>query len=125
MTSLTFSPLCPGPVTEDSTLILSSTGDVAEYQGDRLGVFDPAGQFNEHPYWLQRDSLVLPDNAGKGQYLFYEDGWWYIDLVLDGPIAGLQNKETSALPPVSGNILPTAVVLHSSRHVIIITYIVQ
>ena len=48
---------------EDSSILVSSTGDVAEYQGDTLGVFDRDGS----PLWRQKDT------AGRGAILYFND----------------------------------------------------
>ena len=92
VSSLTFSPLCPGsgPITENSSLLLSSTGDVAEQY-----VLERNGSYNGHPMWQQRDM------AGQGVYYYlYFTSMWVIGFTL------IRNNQTSDLPPISGKIFP-------------------
>ena len=98
-------PLSPGPgiITEASSLLLSSTGEVAEWVGNSLGVFDRDGSHGGRPRWRQRDT------AGRGNYLYFSQKYndWNIGAVINSGAVKLQNKQNSDLPPTSGNILPT------------------
>ena len=42
-------------------LVLSSTGGAAEYNGDTLGEYAEEGEYEERPYFKQRDTEGVND----------------------------------------------------------------
>ena len=74
--------------------MFSSTAGAAEYQGAKLGEFVRMGDYNNHPYYKQRDT-----EGSEDLYMFYiSDGWWVSDIL--GESNGwLRNRQDTYLPP--------------------------
>ena len=69
---------------------------MAEYQGDDLGLYrQAAGRHNGKVYYQQLD------NVTEGEYLYWEDNYWYVGTGLDG-LVGLRNDQDTARPPSQG-----------------------
>ena len=58
----------------DTTLLLTSSGPSAEYQGFRLGIYKKAGTHNNCPYYKQEDT-VRSDGKEMVIYRRKEGGW--------------------------------------------------
>ena len=73
---------------------------MAEWQGDKLGVYDRAGSHAGHLMWRQRDT------ADKGAYLYFSEKWnnWNISPQINGG-SGLQNQQSSYMPPIEGDVI--------------------
>ena len=77
-----------------ATIVLSSTGGAAEYQGSRLGEFVEAGEHGGRPYFIQRDTEGSAD-----QFLYYRGGDWLVGSTLGGSGANLRNYQDTRRPP--------------------------
>jgi len=75
------------------TIVLSSVAGAAEYQGGRLGEFEEIGDFNERPFYKQRNTEGETD-----VYLFFEGGEWGVNDELGGSGAYLKNNQNTSLP---------------------------
>ena len=87
----------PGPITVTADLVLQSTGAVAEYQGNVLGLYrQVAGRHNGRVYYQQMDSVT------EGYYLYWNKKWnaWFIEEI-DG-LGSLRNIQDTDLPPSQG-----------------------
>ena len=74
--------------------MLSSVAGAAEYQGWRLGEFEEIGDFNERPFYKQRDT------EGSENTFLYSEGWiWVVGQSLGGPTGMLANVQDTDLPP--------------------------
>ena len=72
--------------------MLSSVANAAEWQGGRLGEFEEIGDFNERPFYKQRNTEGETD-----LYLFFEGGEWRVSKKLGGS-GGLKNNQNTSLP---------------------------
>ena len=73
--------------------MLSSVAGAAEHQGGRLGEFEESGDFNERPFYKQRDT------EGEGDlYLFFEGGEWRVSDELGESGGYLKNNQNTSLP---------------------------
>jgi len=80
------------------SVILTSTGTSAEYQGDRLGVFDYLQQYNECPAYRQRHSVANT----QPQYLYRNDyGYWCVSDKLGDSSCGLLNRTSDTVPSIN------------------------
>ena len=71
---------------------MSSVAGAAEYQGASLGEFEEIGDFNERPFYKQRDTEGETD-----VYLFFEGGEWRVSNKLGGS-GGLKNNQNTSQP---------------------------
>jgi len=79
------------------SLVLSSTAGAADYQGDLLGEYQEAGEWNGKSLWLQRD--------GKGKLFFGSFRKWAVtdeELKNDIVGVGLRSVSSSEQPPLTG-----------------------
>ena len=77
--------------------MLSSTAEAAEYQGSRLGEFVRVGDYNNRPFYKQRDT-----EGGEDVYMYYHmyiNDEWRVGPTLGGPRVGLRNRQDTYLPP--------------------------
>ena len=68
------------------TLLITSKGAAAEYQGHRLGYYEYLGEHEDRPYFSQLHTLP---SDGDHNFIHYfninkSDGWWGV-----GPRVGL------------------------------------
>ena len=81
------------------TIVFSSTAGAAEWLGSSLGEFVKIGEYNNRPYYKQRDTEGVTDH-----YLYYfsdgrwEDGW-LVSNILGKSSASLKNRQDTDLPP--------------------------
>jgi len=78
---------------EKATIVLSSVAGAAEYQGYYLGEYEEIGDFNERPFYKQRNTEGETD-----VYLFFEGGEWGVNDELGGSGAYLKNNQNTSLP---------------------------
>ena len=78
--------------------MLQSTGDVAEYQGHRLGVFLPAGEHDGKPSFRQKDTLH-GHGLGSDVELYWSSSQyaWLVGSMSDGAV-GLRNLLDTEIP---------------------------
>jgi len=87
-----------GSVTVNADLVLQSTGDVADHQGDTLGLYRlAAGRHNGKVYYQQLDGV------NEGYYLYWSNKGtgWRVGRELEGR-AGLYNSQDTDQPPSQG-----------------------
>ena len=80
-----------------ATILLSSTGGAAEWQGNALGEFVEAGEHGGRPYYRQRDTEGKADN-----FLYSEGGKWWVHDSMGKSVGKLSNPQNSPEPPTSG-----------------------
>ena len=80
-----------------ATMLLSSKGGAAEWQGNALGEFVEAGEHGGRPYYRQRDTEGKADN-----FLYSEGGGWLVHDSLGMSFGKLSNPQDSPEPPTSG-----------------------
>ena len=79
-----------------ATIVLSSTGGAAEWQGDSLGEYVQAGEHGGRPYFIQRDT------GGSEKYFLHyisEKGYWFVSKSLADTNAFVRNFEDTLSPP--------------------------
>ena len=90
------------PMSQRSTILLSSTGDAAEWNGGLLGLYEEFGQHKGVPRYRQLNTL-----DDSKQNLFYKeatDNVWGVGDILDGDFE-LRNRHGgsgSLKPPMTG-----------------------
>ena len=80
-----------------ATILLSSTGGAAEWQGNALGEFVEAGEHGGRPYYRQRDTEGKADH-----FLYSQGGKWWVHESLGKSVGRLSNPQNSSEPPTSG-----------------------
>ena len=80
-----------------ATILLSSTGGAAEWQGNALGEFVEAGEHGGRPFFRQRDTEGKTDN-----FLYSEGGKWWVHDSLGKSVGKLLNPQNSSRPPGEG-----------------------
>lgn len=77
-----------------STLVLISSGAVAEVLADALGVYRLTGTHNNHPLYKQ---------DGGENYIFYYANWWIVGTVVGMPHGWLRTNFTGHWLPDNNN----------------------
>ena len=73
--------------------MLSSVAGAAEYKGNYLGEFEKIGDFNERPFYKQKNT------EGETEvYLFSAGGVWRVSDELGGSRIDLMNNQNTSLP---------------------------
>ena len=80
-----------------ATIVLSSIGGAADWQGDKLGEFVKAGEHEGRPYYRQRDTEGNPET-----FLYSAGGKWWVWEKLGQSTGALKNEQNSPEPPSNG-----------------------
>ena len=79
-----------------ATIVLSSTGGAAEYQGHRLGEYVEAGEYDGRPYYQQRNT-----EGQRGEFLYSQAEEWKVSGILGNSACGLRNSANTSKPPIN------------------------